>query len=797
MLKGELMGDHNLDADGWVARLYKLNCSSWEPISTGTLRLANVPGKGYCMLLVGEDGLAEFPVSDAKVYQKQSETLVVWAEPTDGEDFGLSFRQASDRDQFFDQVEHVQRKIRAEAVELPAANMANLEEIHSIVVRVEPENKQKLAQALLRGFYIDDLFDLATQMESNAQLEYMFEIFLSILTLNHSTLTEYMLSTQWLPDLIFILSHDPKIPRHRRVDHKAFLCEKAKFKEVVPLPGTEVIELIHHSFMLQYLRDTIVIGILDDMTLSVLGAHILETNSSIFRLLQEEESFDSDLMKAIQGCTDVLRLRDLAMFLNQYFDLPKGIIDIRDRHTFFSRLASAGLFEALLALLAFPDEAIQLITVGLLLTTVTSVPIMMREFLLSDEQRESEYSFAEGLIEGFHTAAGSGEMGQFAELFRHLLDPCSMEEHRQVQVGASEALEQQLQGDIDDDDIDAEGVQEEGREEELEREERTETYIWDGKEQFMRLFYQEFMPQIISPIVDADNGGNQSHLVWNLKSEIADLMTYCLGRHGHRIKSFILSHQVLERLVRLLPAAPGTLALAIIRFFRAAVGMSDRYLDHRILRKNLFEPVVEIFRANVHRYNMINSAILELFAYVSEEEYRNYHIVKHLVEKYRSDFESASYAPCFKALIKKHEVHEDCLENGSRRTSAGQKRAHSDAFPDDDDDGDYFDMLSDGEQRTPPLDGLEDEDELEEEIPLPSMKRRRKEEEEEEEDPFSSGAQPPRKAPAARSSSITFSWGKANSAAKNAGEEAPSASEDSADDEPADAPSPLAAGASL
>ena len=74
-------------------------------------------------------------------------------------------------------------------------------------------------------------------------------------------------------------------------------------------------------------------------------------------------------MKAIQDCTDVERLRDMAMFLNQYFDLPKGVIDIRERHIFFVSLASCGLFDALLALLAFPDETVQLITYVVLVSS--------------------------------------------------------------------------------------------------------------------------------------------------------------------------------------------------------------------------------------------------------------------------------------------------------------------------------------------------------------------------------------------------------------------------------------------
>ena len=64
---------------------------------------------------------------------------------------------------------------------------------------------------------------------------------------------------------------------------------------MVPFPNAEVIQLIHHSFMLQYLRDTVVIGILDDMSLSALTALVLDTNLAIFHVLQRDPQFDADV----------------------------------------------------------------------------------------------------------------------------------------------------------------------------------------------------------------------------------------------------------------------------------------------------------------------------------------------------------------------------------------------------------------------------------------------------------------------------------------------------------------------
>lgn len=87
-------------------------------------------GKGYCILLVADDGITELPVSETKVYQKQSgscptlphalvlhrpavplagraapgadptDTLIVWTEPSNGQELSLSFRENVYRERF-------------------------------------------------------------------------------------------------------------------------------------------------------------------------------------------------------------------------------------------------------------------------------------------------------------------------------------------------------------------------------------------------------------------------------------------------------------------------------------------------------------------------------------------------------------------------------------------------------------------------------------------------------------------------------------------------------------------------
>ena len=42
----------------------------------------------------------------------------------------------------------------------------------------------------------------------------------------------------------------------------------------------------------------------------------------------------------------------------------------------------------------------------------------------------------------------------------------------------------------------------------------------------------------------------------------------------------------------------------------------DEFYNRYLVRQKLFEPVIEVFMANGERYNLLNSAVLELFDFI-------------------------------------------------------------------------------------------------------------------------------------------------------------------------------------
>lgn len=56
--------------------------------------------------------------------------------------------------------------------------------------------------------------------------------------------------------------------------------------------------------------------------------------------------------------------------------------------------------------------------------------------------------------------------------------------------------------------------------------------------------------------------------------------------------------------------------LGALRFLRKLIGLKDEQYHILIVRNNLLAPIVEAFKANKRRYNLLNSAMIELFEFI-------------------------------------------------------------------------------------------------------------------------------------------------------------------------------------
>uniref|UniRef100_A0A4W4FKX0 Serine/threonine-protein phosphatase 4 regulatory subunit 3 n=1 Tax=Electrophorus electricus TaxID=8005 RepID=A0A4W4FKX0_ELEEL len=96
------------------------------------------------------------------------------------------------------------------------------------------------------------------------------------------------------------------------------------------------------------------------------------------------------------------------------------------------------------------------------------------------------------------------------------------------------------------------------------------------------------------------------------------------------------------------PVCPGAL-----RFMRRIIGLKDEYYNRYIIKGNLFEPVINALLDNGTRYNLLNSAIIELFEFIKVEDIKS--LIAHIVDNFYKALESIEYVQTFKGLKGRYE----------------------------------------------------------------------------------------------------------------------------------------------
>jgi hypothetical protein len=235
------------------------------------------------------------------------------------------------------------------------------------------------------------------------------------------------------------------------------------------------------------------------------------------------------------------------------------------------------------------------------------------------------------------------------------------------------------------------------------------------------MFYSEIIEKIVSPLTEDKDSKVPSELSM-VKESICDILAFCIVHHTYRIKNFLLRQNVVENVVNLATIRDKPLTLAVIRFFRAFVGMKDDFYNRHIIKHELFGPILSVFLQNGSKYNLLNSAVLELFDFIRKENIKL--LVQHLVDKYRNDLESITYVDTFTSLFMKYD---QSLEAPSTPSTPPQGVKETPSKEEEE----YFSESTEEDDNT----GSNATSNVEEHQPPPSHKRESKDEEDTQQSP--------------------------------------------------------------
>lgn len=639
-------------------KLYALNVDrQWDDRGTGHVSSSYVDRlKGISLLVRAEsDGsvLLESKIQPDTAYQKQQDTLIVWSEG-DNFDLALSFQEKAGCDEIWEKICQVQGKDpsveitqdiveesederfddmsdSAPPIELPPCELARLEDINELIGNClpSPVRKEKLAMALESEGYIKkllNLFHTCEDLENTEGLHHLYDIFKNIFLLNKNALFEVMFSDDTIFDVVGCLEYEPTLPQRKR--HREYLQQLARFKQAIPITNAELLAKIHQTYRVQYIQDVVLPtpSVFEDNMLSTLSSFIFFNKVEIVTLIQDDEKFLTELFRQLTDeATSDSKRRDLVLFLKEFCNYSQNL-QPQGKEAFYKTLTVLGILPALEITLAINDAQTKTASIDILTYIVEYSPSVVRDYTLQQINNTGQNQMLVNVVVAQLVNDTDPELGgavQLAGVLRLLLDP----ENMLASVNKSE------------------------------------------KADFLHYFYKNSIGTLIAPLLVNTIGEKptkEDYRTVQLLGLILELLSFCVEHHSYHIKNCIMNKDLLRRILVLMKSTHTFLVLCALRFMRKIIALKDEIYNRHIIKGNLFAPVFDAFVRNNGRYNLLDSAILEMFEFIKLEDIRS--LSSHVVENFSKQLEAINYVQTFKALKLRHEQHQAKLKDRDRST---------------------------------------------------------------------------------------------------------------------------------
>lgn len=427
---------------------------------------------------------------------------------------------------------------------------------------------------------------------------------------------------------------DPDFPSHR-ANHRQYLSDSSKFKQVVRIDNDEIRRKIHYTYRLLYLKDVVLARILDDPTFSVLNSLIFFHQVDIVNFLQSNEPYLQELFTIFQADPeDANRKREAVLFIQNCCAVSKNI-QAQSRAQLYNNFIHHGLFSVVTFALRHHDAAVRVAGTDILVALIDHDPHMVRTQIYND-MKEKNTPLTDTLIELLLVEVDLGVKSQMADAIKILLDPSTNQAHMEMMnraQGGELVAKQRGPG--------------------------PHNSIAPQTESFISNFYEDSAKRLFQPLKDLQYRTSMVDLSvqeTSLYTHLVEVLCFFVRQHTYKSKLFILAEDLHSRVAQLLVCPQKYMKLAALKWFRTCIGLQDEFHNRQLIQHRLFEPILNIVYETMPKDNLLNSACLELFEYIKREGIKQ--LIVHLVEHYRERLVGITYVNTFQGLIMKYETYQ-------------------------------------------------------------------------------------------------------------------------------------------
>lgn len=541
--------------------------------------------------------------------------------------------------------------------------------------------------------------------------------------MNNQQIIEYIIKDDIFLPVIGALEYDPDYP-NLKANHREFIEQKSRFKEVIPIKDSNILEKIHETQRLYFLKDCAVARFLDESTNHTLSNLISVRHFEIITFFQHNKAYLEELFNIFKDEeSDIEKKRDATKFVQQLANIAKLQLVIQ-RSALFRSLCQNGLYHLFDHSFKDPEQAIRVIGIDVLYLALDADTGLIRSFILS-QIKQNKPSLLDHILDALNSDEDPGIRLQSADLLCLLFDPNT----------SSSDLNSRMRG-------------------------LPQPNVDNETEDFLIVFYDKYIHRLVEPLAKLSEDTvllQPTAAEANLLYHICDFLSFAVRNHRYRSKYFILSTDISTKNALLLKSPAQHVRLAALKFFRSCISLKDEFYNRYLIKHNLLEPIVDLLLETGTKSNLINSACLNLFEFIITENLTS--LVSHIFHNYSDKLKLIDYTNLYDSYRQKyqqsqnhsdrHQVTDKALSKPQEITPTGPG-----VWKDSDEDEAYFNN-SDNESNEsadtteedtksdqPSLNGniklvdyeddLEDDDDPDD-LPLPSQSPKRKFEDEETE----------------------------------------------------------------
>ncbi|RPA83157.1 DUF625-domain-containing protein [Ascobolus immersus RN42] len=667
-------------------------------------------GTGFCTGLIANDIpliqvrseeqedqlLLETKICAEDGYQKQQETLIVWTEQsgTETTDMALSFQEADGCAAIWEFVNSVQTQMLNSGVSdlmgddladstlptisLPDPDLGTLADVEIAIRNAgnTAQGRDALAKYIANEGFIGKLLPLlevAEDLESLTDLHRLCNILKLIILLNDNIIIEYLVTDEAIMNVVGILEYDPDFPSHK-ANHRQYLSDLTKFKEVVKFDNPEIRQKIHATYRLQYLKDVVLARILDDPTFSILNSLIFFNQVDIINYVQSAPGFLGQLFGIFKGEEeDESRRKNGVLFLQQCCSIAKTL-QVTGRAQLYTAFLANGLLDVVDYALTNEDATVRIAGTEILMNLIDHDPLWMRS-LINRQISEKQKPLTDTLISLLLANRDLGIKAQIADAIKVLLDPQAQGPQGEGGSGSNQKASDNFAFSKF----------------------RSSRFGDSETESFLQSFYDISAAKLFFPLMELDKRDFSKLLSVaevQLYNHLVEILCFFVRQHLFRSKYFILSENLPQKIALLLRSSEKQLKLAALKFFRTCIGLQDEFYIRQMIKYQLFEPILNVVVETMPKDNLLNSAALEFFDYIKRvsEDSVNVRVpsmhpganvnggeksslkpaINHMVEQYRDRLQEITYVETFQLLIQRYDQWHDTTVRSTVTTEEAQ-----------------------------------------------------------------------------------------------------------------------------